>query len=431
MPTTVLPWIKRMFVDSIDHRPDHVDGTVLEWRWTVLALAWAALTISTVCRLAWGSVAISVSQSLDLPVAALGTFVTAFYIGYIASNLVAGLATDVFGSRLALTISLSGLAVLTFGFGYTPSLMAGLALQVLMGFMAGADYSAGVKLVSLYFPRHERGRAVGLLLSGTSVAVIVTNAVLPVVVSTYGWRNAYHGIGIAVIIIAILCFCFIPATRIPGETPPREGTTGLLRQVMSIATGQFILLSIAGCGAFWGTLGFMAWALPLMVKGHGLTAVQAGFVIAMAGGAGLFSKPLIGWASDRLGGKRKLLSILSLAFFATILVVFGQLNTLSGFQIAAPLMGIGAFVYSPLLVAMVAEAAGPRLAGSAAGIANAVWQLGSAMAPAAVGIIFQWTQSFSMSFATLAAGPLLSVALMVFVREDRGHQHPVESPKQH
>jgi sugar phosphate permease len=408
-----------MFVDPADRRLDYTDAPVAERRWIVLGLAWAALTISTVCRLAWGSVAISVSQSFELPIAALGVFATAFYLGYVASNVVGGLATDVFGGRRALTISLIGLALATFGFGYTPSLVVGLCLQALMGLTAGADYSAGVKLVSVYFPSHERGRAIGLFMSASSSAVIFTNAILPSVVATYGWRNAYYCLGIAVLIVAILCMCIIREPRTTSEIEPRLGAADFLQRVKPIATANFVLLSIAGCGAFWGTLGFMAWAIPLMVKGHALTTVQAGFVIAIAGAAGLLSKLLIGWLSDQLGGRRKVLSVLSFAFFAIILIVFGQLRTLTAFQIVAPLIGIGAFVYSPLLVAMVAEEAGPRLAGSAAGIANAVWQLGSAMAPAAVGIIFQWTQSVSVSFATLAAGPLLAVVLMLFVRDGR------------
>ncbi|MCC8952763.1 hypothetical protein H8B02_04555 [Bradyrhizobium sp. Pear77] len=111
-----------MIADPIDRQLDHVDGSIAPRRWVVLALAWAALTISTVCRLAWGSVAIPVSQSLDLPFAMLGTFVTAFYFGYVASNVVGGMVTDAFGGRIALTVSLASLAVVTFGFGYTQSL---------------------------------------------------------------------------------------------------------------------------------------------------------------------------------------------------------------------------------------------------------------------------------------------------------------------
>ncbi|MCC8952762.1 MFS transporter [Bradyrhizobium sp. Pear77] len=297
-------------------------------------------------------------------------------------------------------------------------------MQALMGFAAGADYSAGVKLVSGYFPRRERGRAIGLLMSASSSAVIITNAIPPSVVAAWGWRNAYHGLGGAVLVIAVLCIFFIRNTRITEEAEPQKGPSALLQHVTST---NFILLSIAGTGAFWGTLGLMAWAIPLMVKEHGLTTVQAGFVIAVAGIAGLFSKPSIGWLSDQFGGRRKALSILSFAFFATILLLFGQLKTLTAFEFAAPLIGIGAFVYSPLLVAMVAEGAGIKLAGSAAGIANAIWQLGSAMAPAAIGAVFQRTQSFSMSFAALAAGPLLAVVLMPFVRDDQERPETLES----
>jgi sugar phosphate permease len=213
--------------------------------------------------------------------------------------------------------------------------------------------------------------------------------------------------------------CFIPDIRIVHETELHAGAPSVLQRVRRIATTNFFLLAIAGCGASWGSLGFLAWAIPLMVKERGLTTVQAGFVVSIAGIAGLFSKPMIGWLSDQLGGKRKALSILSFAYFAIVLLVFGQLSTLTAFQIAAPLIGIGVFVYSPLIVAMVAEEAAPGHAGSAAGIANAVWQMGSAMAPAAVGIIFQWTQSFSVCFATLAAGPLIAVISMFFVRDDR------------
>jgi sugar phosphate permease len=120
----------------------------LRYRWLVLFVAWAALLLSTVCRLAWSTRAIGVGQSLALPIAALDIFVTAFYVGYVLSKVVGGMATDRFGGRTTLSVSLTGPAVATFCFGYTPSLLIGLLLQVVMGITAGADYSAGVKLVA-------------------------------------------------------------------------------------------------------------------------------------------------------------------------------------------------------------------------------------------------------------------------------------------
>jgi predicted MFS family arabinose efflux permease len=84
-----------------------------------------------------------------------------------------------------------------------------------------------------------------------------------------------------------------------------------------------------------------------------------------------------------------MLTIISFLFFCAMLLVFGQLSSPFAFRIVAPLIGVGAFIYSPLLVTMVAEQAAVSFAGSGAGIANAVWQLGSALSPALVGIFFR------------------------------------------
>jgi nitrate/nitrite transporter NarK len=285
-----------------------------------------------------------------------------------------------------------------------------------MGLTAGADYAAGVKLVSTWFTRHERGRAVGLLMSASSIAVIVTNAVLPGVVTQLGWRNTYHGLGICALILAILTAVIVRNHSIHSDVHLSGPTSEKLR-LRTLLTRNFVLLALAGCGGFWGTLGFASWAISLMVKGHHLDPVQAGFIVAIAGVAGLVSKPSIGWLSDKLGGRRKALTVASFLFFCVVLLAFGQLSDIDAFRLAAPFVGIGAFVYSPLLVTLVAEQSGINRAGSAAGIANAVWQSGSAMSPAVVGLVFQASHSFQMAFAALAVGPLLGAICMLFVKE--------------
>ena len=77
-----------------------------------------------------------------------------------------------------------------------------------------------------------------------------------------------------------------------------------------------------------------------------------------------------------------------------MLLVFGTLHTETAFFIAAPIMGVTAFVCAPLLAAMVAEIAGPALVGSATGMTNAFWQLGNVLVPLAVGVAYQSTNSF-------------------------------------
>jgi len=405
----------------------HIEGTASRVRWLVLLVAWAALVLSTVCRLAWGTLAIPLGQSLSLPLAALGMFVTAFYVGYVLSNFICGFVTDRVGGRLALSASLVGLAVATCSFSYAPTLTIGLALQVLMGLTAGADYAAAVKLVTTWFEKKERGKAVGLLMSASSVAVIATNAILPTLVETSGWRVSYRLLGVLAVILAVVC-AIVLRDRPQSGNAVRAAEAGITaagsrRQFRSgakaLMTRNFVLLALAGCGAFWGTLGFTSWAIPLMVKAHQVSPVQAGYVLALAGIAGLFSKPTIGWLSDYFGARRKMLAIISLVYFCAVLLGFGQLGDLTAFRLAAPFLGIGAFVYSPLLVTMAAEQAGASKAGSAAGVTNAVWQLGSALSPALVGLVFQARHSFALAFAVLAVGPLLGAICLAFVKENQ------------
>jgi len=100
-----------------------------------------------------------------------------------------------------------------------------------------------------------------------------------------------------------------------------------------------------------------------------------------------------------------------------MLMVFGTLTDRAAFQIAAPILGLGGFLYSPLLGAMVAEKSAPVLAGSVAGILMSVWQLGSVIVPLVVGVMYQWTGSVEVAFLTLAAGPVLAIVCLVFVKE--------------
>src|SRR5258706_10884350 len=72
------------------------------YRWVILLVTWAAFLLSFIDRLAWGNVAVSVGASLGMSIAALGIFVTAFYVGYVAANAIGGFFTDWLGCRLML-----------------------------------------------------------------------------------------------------------------------------------------------------------------------------------------------------------------------------------------------------------------------------------------------------------------------------------------
>jgi sugar phosphate permease len=383
-------------------------------RWLVLGLAWLAFLLSYIDRLAWSNVASSVGHGLGLPLAALGVFVTAFYIGYVASNLLGGLASDRIGPRLMLTLALLGLGLSTYLFGFVTSITGGLVIQALMGLFAGTDYATGVKLIAAWFDRRDRGTAMGIFMTATSLGVVVTNIFVPQLLASLHWNGVYHALGGITVVGALLCFFGVRDRPDHGSEP----AFNLADFLDLFRDRNLILVALSGFGAMWGTWGFAFWASTLMTRGHRLSTVEAGGIVAMFGIGAIISKPLIGILSDRLGGIRKIPVIVCLLSFVVVLLVFGTLETKGQFRMIAPILGVTAFAYSPLLGAMVTETAGIRRAGSSAGVTNAFWQLGSVIVPVAVGVVFQATQSFYAAFVTLAAGPLLGALGLMFVHEE-------------
>jgi MFS transporter, ACS family, glucarate transporter len=388
-------------------------ATASAYRWIILLLVWFGFLLSFVDRLIWTSVGSAAAPSFGLSLAALGSFVSAFYVGYVVSTALSGLASDRLGPRLTLTLALIPLGFFTFAFGSTTSVTTGLVLQALMGLTAGADFSAGVKLIMAWFDMRARGRAMGLFMTSTSLGVVVTNALVPHLLPYMPWGHVYQIAGLATSAFGVLCYVLIRDNPGGAPPPPRIGWSDL-RAAMT--NPQFIWTALAGMGGVWGTWGFAIWANALITRGLHLSAVTAGSIVAIYGVVAIIGKPAIGFLSDWLGGRRRILVMIDLFLFAALLLVTGTLSSETGLWIVAPLLGLTAFVYSPLQNAMAAEAGG-NAAGTAAGVASALGAIGTSLVPLVVGIGFQATQSYAVAFAILALGPFLGALCMIPARD--------------
>ncbi|MDB5991295.1 MAG: transporter [Herbaspirillum sp.] len=381
------------------------------YRWVVLFVTWTAFLLSYVDRVAWSTVAAPVGHSLGLSVSMLGAFITAFYIGYVAANLVGGFLTDTFGGRLMLTFALVPLGIATFFFSYTHSLTSGIAIQLAMGVAAGADYSAGVKILTAWFGK-EKGKAMGIYTTATSLAVVIANATVPLMSQQYSWETAFRILGGITLCWALVSFLLLRDNplRVPYVAITRTEIRSLIKNK------NLIFLALAGLGGLWGTVGYGAWSNALMTKHYGISPIVAGSIAAWFGVGAVLAKPTLGWISDLNERLRNPMSIACLAGFAMLLLVFGQCSTTAQFYLLAPILGAFAFGYTPLLMAEITHTSGNKSAGAAAGLTNAVWQLGSAMSPLMVGLVYGQTKSFSLALVTLAVGPIFAAVLLLFLR---------------
>jgi ACS family glucarate transporter-like MFS transporter len=401
------------------------------YRWVVLFACWASFTLTSVDRSTWGPASIFVGDSLAVPVASLGAFATAYYIGYVVSNALGGLSSDWFGGRITLSISLFGAGGFMVLFGSTTSASMGIAVQAMVGFFAGADYSAGIRLITSWFKPSELGLAMGIFTTATSLGTAIANGVVPALIARSGWETSYHLFGGISMGAAVLLFLAVrPGPLLDDDKPTtrsrRKPDIGAL-----VRNRDLVFTCLTGFCAFWGLYGFVVWSNALMIKGRGIPPITAGLVVAIFAITAVVAKPVIGFLADRfLGGARKIPIMVILALFGLVLIGFGNLGTAEAFIWAAPLLGATAYGWAPLIVALVPRLVPGAVTGTASGFANATWQLGSVIVPVAVGAVFAATGSFNAAFLTLAAGPLAGVLFMVGVREPRRSNRTLEGKHQ-
>jgi sugar phosphate permease len=385
-----------------------------KFAWVVLLFAFGVYTLTFIDRLAWGSMAASAGASLGMSVATLGVFVTSFYAAYVFSNAAGGFLIDWVGPRLMILLGLVPLGLLTFFFGYTPSLLVGMLIQAGMGVAAGIDYTACIKLVASWFPLRMRGKAMGFFMVGSSLGVVLANAIMPTFLKHFGWRGSYKYLGLITIAWGFVTYFVVK------DGPSKVKSAAKPNYRLLFQNRNLLILALAGLGVFWGIVGFTNWANALMVKGYHLPLVRAGFVVALFGLGSMCGKPIIGFVADWLGTKHyKSLAIFCMASYSVMLLLFGYMSSETAFLFFAPIAGLTCQWSIPVLATMVTKEATVSLSGSATGLTNASWQISGTVVPIVVGVVFQATHSFYTAFVVLACGPALGALMLLFYRENK------------
>ncbi len=144
--------------------------------------------------------------------------IIAFRVAYTVMQTVGGRLLDRIGTRRGLTLSVlwySTVAVLT---SFASGLRSFCAFRFLLGAGEAANWPGATKAVSEWFPRRERGWAVALFDSGSSVGAAVAPALVLFLVGHFGgWRPAF-------VVTGILGFLWVVAWRLnyhPPETHPK------------------------------------------------------------------------------------------------------------------------------------------------------------------------------------------------------------------
>ena len=115
----------------------------------------------------------------------------AFFIGYMIMYAVSGLVIDYLGTRRGFAVFVSSWALVDLLHSFAQNSMQFLGCRFLLGMTEPANFPAGVKAVSEWFPVRERAFAVGIFNSGTAIGASLAAPLVAWVIAHFGWRYTF------------------------------------------------------------------------------------------------------------------------------------------------------------------------------------------------------------------------------------------------
>ncbi|HEV2830031.1 MAG TPA: MFS transporter [Pyrinomonadaceae bacterium] len=201
---------------------ENISGTtrrpILNLRWWIGGLLFASTVINYIDRQTLSVLAPYLKVEYHWNNEQFALIVIAFRVSYSVGQTISGRIIDRIGTRKGLTITVVWYSLAAMATSFAVGLRSFALFRFLLGAGESANWPAATKAVSEWFPKKERGWAVALFDSGSSIG----GALAPLlVIGLYkyfgGWRPAF-------VITGTLGFLWLIAWRLlyhPPETHPR------------------------------------------------------------------------------------------------------------------------------------------------------------------------------------------------------------------
>ncbi|WP_175958307.1 MFS transporter [Burkholderia sp. BCC0405] len=237
-----------------------------------------------------------ISADLHLPPALAGLVAMLPQLGYAAGLVLLVPLVDLLENRRLIVTTLAACAAAL----ALPAFTRSGTVFLLATFVAGAASSVIQMLVPMaasMAPEAQRGRAVGNVMSGLMLGILLSRPLASLIAGSAGWRGFYVLAALANAAIAVVL-----ALRLPSRTPSiTAGYRALLASMGRLLADEPVLrrhalsaaLAMAAFSAFWTAVGLRLAQPPFGLDLHGIA------LFAFAGASGAIVTPLAGRAGDR------------------------------------------------------------------------------------------------------------------------------------
>ncbi|GAX88450.1 MFS transporter [Effusibacillus lacus] len=359
-------------------------------------------------RMAYGIVMPFMRDGLELSYSQAGMLGTSTALGYLGVVVFAGLLAARWGAKKVIVIGGFLITVSLLCLSWVPSFEGALVMMFVAGAGTALIFTPLIALLVAWFPR-RRGTVIGFMSSGAGIGTLIAGSVVPIVIEMVpgsGWRAVWALFGFFALVTTVWAFVIL-------KDPPQSAVTTQRPQLNSIdlvyKNKQVLLTAVVYF--FAGTSYMIPMTfLPGFMLEYSMDPVLAGWVVALGGFLSIWSGPLWGIISDRIG-RRLALLMSSGAMIAGILIPVATPSA-AGFVTGQFVLGVTIGGMLSLIQATATEQVPPPLISVSLGYATVFFAVGQLIGPGAAGWIIDHLGGFRSAFLfgaiAIAAGTLIA-----------------------
>ena len=380
-------------------------------RWLLFALAVGGFAIGTT-EFATMSVLPFMAAGLGIDEPTAGHLISAYALGVVAgAPLIA-----VLGARFSRRTLLLGLmlffALAHIGTVLAPDYRTMLLFRFLSGLPHGAYFGVGALVAAAMVPDSKRAQAVGLMMTGLTVATTVGVPFTSWLAQAVGWRVVFAVVAVLAVLTVVLVARFLPKTRMQG------GGGSPLKELSALTNRQIWLTLSIGAIGFGGMFAIYTYMASTLTEVTGVSAKAVPLVLGLFG-VGMTLGNLI---VPRLTGKQPMLGVAGLLVWSAVMLALYPfaVHNIYYLCVLVVLIGMGGAIGTILQIRLMdvakdAQTLAAALNHSAFNAANA---LGPFLGGLAISAGFGWASTGWVGCGLALAGLLM---WWITVRDAKKH----------
>jgi MFS transporter, ACS family, D-galactonate transporter len=177
-------------------------------RYFMLALVFINVVINYLDRSNLSVAAAGLGDELKLSSVELGLIFSAFGWTYAALQIPGGLVADRIGPRLLYAVCLWTWSLATVAQGFVKGFTSLFAFRLATGAFEAPSYPINNRIVTSWFPEHERASAIALYVSGQFIGLAFLTPALVALQIAAGWRGMFIVTGIIGLVWGVVWYVF-------------------------------------------------------------------------------------------------------------------------------------------------------------------------------------------------------------------------------